>query len=79
MTKSVEVIASVLDCLPDQSQNASRLIFASLVNIAKEVPLLTVQYVIDEFDKLPKEKLEGIYSYLVTTTKLVNQFLLWST
>ena len=35
MSQSVEIISSILNCLPDQSQNASRLLFTSMVTIAK--------------------------------------------
>ena len=60
MTKSVDIISSILDCLPDKSQNASRLLFTSMVKIAKECPKETFQYVLDNMENFSSEKHEGM-------------------
>ena len=65
MTKSVDIISSILDCLPDKSQNASRLLFTSMVKIAKECPKETFQYVLDNMENFSSEKHEGMNHIII--------------
>ena len=59
MGKSVEILSAILDCLPDKNQTASRLLFSSMVTVAKEAPKESVEFVIQGIDLLPKQKHEG--------------------
>jgi len=74
MTKSVEIIAAILDCLPDRNQTASRLLFTSIVSIGKDNPNETLAYAIQGIEILPKIKHEG-NTTLNTTFHIRNVYL----
>ena len=50
MSQSVDCVSSILACLPDQSQNASRLLFTSMVTIAKGLEYLIFRISFKNFD-----------------------------
>ena len=63
-TQSVDCLASILACLPDPSQNASRLLFTSMVTIATECPSDTVDYLLGQYDQFHHDKHDTIYELL---------------
>ena len=64
MEQSVDCLASILACLPDPSQNASRLLFTSMVTIARDCPGETVEYLLTHYDQFHHEKYDTIYELL---------------